>query len=197
MLRGELFRVPHRVAGAMECADADEMGPDVVGMAIPAELVVRGHDVRADPADEPDESADRLIDVGLPERPRVAVAGVVHHPGVAVAEIVPLGHAELAHRGLELAGADLAEAAMVVGRVHVGDDDLAELAAGAGHEDDAMAVRDGLGHHPAGPDGLVVWVGMDGHEGQGAGLGHGRILARHVTEQRNPVRSGSPGALRG
>ena len=66
---------------------------------------------------------------------------------------------------------------MVLGRVHLRDDDLALLAAGAGDEDDAMAVGDGLGHRPARADRLVVGVGMDGHEG-GPMRGPGRRRAR-------------------
>ena len=60
---------------------------------------------------------------------------------------------------------------MVVGRVHVGDDDLAHLAARAGDEHDPPAVGDGLGHRPAGPDRLVVGVGVDGHQGRDVGRG--------------------------
>ena len=135
-------------------------------MAVAAELVVGRHDVRLVAADEPGQPAGGLVEVGLPEAARVAVAVGAHHLGVAVAEVLPLGDAEDAHRPLELAGPDLAEAAVVVRRVHLGDDDLAELAAGAGHEDDAMAGRDRLGHRPAGPDRLVVGVGVDGHQGR-------------------------------
>ena len=70
--------------------------------------------------------------------------GAAHHVRVAVAEVLPLGHAEGVHRALELARPDLAEAAVVVGRVHVGDDDLAHLAAGARDEDHAVAGLHGL-----------------------------------------------------
>ena len=162
----ELLRVPGRVAGPLERADRDVVGPDVVGMAVPAELVVGRDDVGLVAADQPDQPPGGLVEVGLPERARIAVAVRAHHPGVAVAEVLPLGHAEVAHRPLELAGPDLAEAPVVVGRVHVGDDDLAELAARAGHEHDAVPGLDGLGHRAAGPDRLVVGVGVDGHQGR-------------------------------
>ena len=61
------------------------------------------------------------------------------------------------------------EPTVVVGRVHVGDDDLAHLAARAGDEDDAQARGHGLGHRAAGPDRLVVGVGVDGHERRDVG----------------------------
>ena len=100
----------------------------------------------------------------------------------------------IAHRPLELAGPDLAEAPVVVGRVHVRDDDLAQLAAGARHEDHAMPGLDGLGHRPAGPDGLVVGMGVDGHEGRAMARGRrsswSRMLAQPGTS--GPCR-GSPG----
>ena len=114
-----------------------------------------------------------LVHVGLPERARVDVARRAHHPGVAIAEVLPLGHAEMGHRPFELTGADLAEPAMVVRRVHVRDDDLAELAAGTGHQDHPMPVGDGPGHAAAGPDRLVIGVGVDGHQGQGTWVAHG------------------------
>ena len=159
------------------------MGPDVVGVAVAAEVVVGRDDVGLVAADEPDEPTGRLVEVGLPEGPRIEVPGATHHVRVVVAEVLPLGHAEVAHRPLQLDGPDLAKAAVVVGRVHVGDDDLAHLAARAGDEDDALCRGDGLGHRPAGPDRLVVGVGMDGHQGRdvgcrGGSVGHGAMLAR-------------------
>ena len=108
------------------------------------------------------------------------VPGPPHHVGVVVAEVLPLGHAQVAHRALQLGGAELAETAVVVGRVEVGDHDLAHLAARAGHEHDALALGDGLGHRPAGPDRLVVGMGMDGHQGRDVGCGGRRrsVMAR-------------------
>ncbi len=167
----ELLRIPGRVARPLERADRDVVGPDVVGVAVAAELVVGRDDVGLVAADQPGQPAGGLVEVGLPERARVAVAVGAHHPGVAIAEVLPLGDAEDAHRPLELAGPDLAEAAVVVGRVHVRDDDLAELAAGAGHEDHAVAGLDRLGHRAAGPDRLVVGMGVDGHQGRAVARG--------------------------
>ena len=170
----ELLRVPGRVAGPRHGPDRDVVDPDVVGMAVAAEGVVRRHDVGLVLADEPHEPAGRVVEIGLPEVPRIEVPRPAHHVGVAVAEVLPLGHAELAHRGLELAGPDLAEPPMVVGRVHLLHDDLAHLAAGAGDDDDAVAGLDGLGHRAAGADRLVVGVGMDRHERESVRVGHGR-----------------------
>ena len=98
-------------------------------MAVPAELVVGGDDVGLVAPDEPGQTPGGLVQVGLPERARVAVAVRAHHPGVAVAEVLPFGDAQVAHRPLELARPDLAQTPVVVGRVHVRNDDLAELAA--------------------------------------------------------------------
>ena len=108
--------------------------------------------------------------------PRVAVPRPAHHVRVLVAQVLPLGDAERPHRPLQLAGPDLAQAAVVLGRVHLGDDDLAHLAAGAGHEHDAPARAHGEGHRAAGPDRLVVGVGVHRHQGEhvgGVGTGSG------------------------
>ena len=131
-------------------------------------------------------------------RQRVAIAEPAHHVRVAIAQVLPLGHAQEAHRALELGGTELAEPPVVVGRVHLGDDDLAQLAAGAGHEDDAMAVGDGLGHRPAGPDRLVVGVGVDGHQGRpigaGASSGPGVIAASIIGRCYRGARRARPRA---
>ena len=146
----------------------------MVRVPVPAEVVVGRDDVRLEGADEEHEPADGLVKVRLPEAPRVAVPGAAHHVRVAVAEVLPLGHAEGVHRALELAHPDLAEPAVVVRRVHVGDDDLAHLATGARDEDHAMAGPHRLRHRPPGADRLVVRVGVHGHEGGAMGCG-GRL----------------------
>ena len=189
----ELGRIPRRVAGAVEGADGDVVGPDVIGMTVAAERVVGRHDVRLVAAHEPGQPTGRLVEVRLPERARVAVAVRAHHPGVAVAEVLPLGDAEEAHGPLELAGPDLAETTVVVLRVHVRHDDLAELAARAGHQHDSPAIRDRPGHRPAGPDRLVVGVGVDGHQRR-AMDGRGRVfgLVGHASNA-SAMCPGAPG----
>jgi hypothetical protein len=154
-------------------------------MAVAAEVVVGRHDIRSKPPDQPDEAADRIVDRRLPEAARVVVAGRAHHPGVAVAEGVPLGHAERLHRGLELRRAKLTETTVVLRRGELGHHDLAEFAPRAGDEDDSLTLGGVLRHRPAGADGLVVRMGVDGHEreamvGGRAGLGsrHGRQCYR-------------------
>ena len=160
------------------------VGPDVVRVAVAAELVVGGHDVGLVATDEPDQPADRLVEVRLPEAARVVVPGPAHHVGVAVAEVLPLGHAEVAPSPARARPPGSRRGAMVLGRVHLGDDDLALLAAGAGDEDDPVAGVDGLDHRPARPDGLVVGVGVDGHEGRPVGgrcvVGLGRSMRSSV-----------------
>ena len=172
------------------------MGPDVVGVAVPAELVVGRDDVGLVAADEPHQAARRLVEIGPPEGARVEVPGPTHHVRVVVAEVLPLGHAQDPHRPFQLAGPDLGQPAVVVGRVHLRDDDLALLAARAGHEHDSPAGGDGLGHRAARPDRLVVGVGVDGHEGgsmgdlvggaeEGVGFGHRLgILSQVATNGR-------------
>ena len=191
VLGRQLLRVPGRIAGPRERRHGHLVDPDVVGMAVAAERVVGRHDVGPVPPDEPDQPADRFVEVGLPERPRIVVPGPAHHVRVAVAEVVPFGDAEDAHRVLELAHPDLAEPAVVLGRVHLGDDDLALLAARAGDEHDPPAVADRSGHRPAGADRLVVGMGVDGHEresvvgfgrGRRGGVGHVPIVARAAPE---------------
>ena len=151
-------------------------------MAVPAERVVGRHDVGPVGPDEEHEPADGLVHVRLPEAPRVAVSGAAHHVRVLVAEVLPLGHAEVAHRPLELARPDLAEAPVVVGRVHLGHDDLAHLPARARDEDHAPARLDAERHRAAGPDRLVVGVRVHRHQGGdvvGSRLGRGGGLVAH------------------
>ena len=81
---------------------------------------------------------------------------------------------------------------MVVGRVHLGHDDLAELAARARDEHDAMACGDGLGHGPTGADRLVVRVGVDGHQGRAMARGVGR---HGVPMLAHPARPGAGSAV--
>ncbi len=69
---------------------------------------------------------------------------------------------------------------MVVGGVHLGEDDLAHLAASAGDQDDPVAVGHGLRHHASGADGLVVGMGMDGHQG-------GAVVRRSFVRHGQPM----------
>ena len=191
MLRGELLRVPGRVAGSRKGPDRDVVDPDVVGVAVAAVLVVRRDDVRLVAAHQPHQPAGGLVEIGPPERPGIEVPGAAHHVRVAVAEVLPLGDAEVAHGPLELHGAQLAEAAMVVRRVELGDDDLAQLAACPGDEHDPATRGDGLRHRAAAADRLVVGVGMDRHEGgdvRRAGFGRHGADATAGTGRRSPGR---------
>ena len=92
------------------------------------------------------------------------VLGRAHHPRVDVAELAALDRPEPGQRAAELLGADLAELGVVLGRVHLGHDDLAVLATGAGDADHAVAGATVAGHDAAGGDGLVIRVGVHGHE---------------------------------
>jgi hypothetical protein len=171
-------------------------------MAVSTELVVGRDDVGLVSADQPDEPAGGLVEVGSPEAARIEIADATHHVRVAVAEVLPLGDAQLAHRPLELGGPELGKPAMVVGRVHLGDDDLAHLAPRARHEDHAPAGRYCLCHRAAGADRLVVGVGVDGHEGRHVGrhpeiVSRARAGRRGVVQARIPIRAVvGPGATR-
>ena len=176
MLGRQLLRVPGRVAGPRERPDRHEVGSDVVRVPVAAEVVVGGHHVRPVSPDEEHEAPDGLVHVRLPEAARVAVARPAHHVRVPVAQVLPLGHAERAHGPLQLHRAQLTEPTMVVRRVELRHDDLTHLAAGAGHQDHAVAVGDGLGHRAAGADGLVVGMRVHGHQGEGTGGGLGRLV---------------------
>ena len=91
----------------------------------------------------------------------------------------------MAHCPLELHGAQLTKAAMVVRRVELRDDDLAQLAACPGDEHDAATRGDGLRHRAAAADRLVVRVGMDAHERRDVG---GRMVDRHLGDASVTVR---------
>ena len=161
----------------------------MIGVAVAAELVIDGHDVGPISAHEPHQPAGRVVQVRLPERSRIEVPDAAHHVRVVVAEVLPLGDTEFAHRGLELPGPDLAQPAVVVRRVHLGHNDLAHLAARARDEDHPAAVANSFGHHAAGADRLVVGVSVNRHQreavvvrrtvGSVRRIGrHGAILAR-------------------
>ena len=148
---GELLRVPAGVAGPRNGPDRDVVGPDVVGMAVAAEVVVGRDDIGLVLADEPHEPAGGVVEVGLPEVPRIAGSPA----GPSCPSRGSRGSPTRSRRGrpsrLQLARPDLAQPAVVVGRVHLLDDDLAHLAAGAGDEDDAVAGRTALAIVPPVP----------------------------------------------
>ena len=119
-------------------------------MAVAAEVVVVRHHVGAvdaGPARRGGGSprrgrpARRSGDPGCPASPSSRSRGSRGSP----TSVTPRAR----HRRLELGGPDLGEPAVVLRRVELRHDDLAELAAGAGDEDDAVAGGDGLRHHAA------------------------------------------------
>ena len=77
---------------------------------------------------------------------------------------------------------------MVVRRVELGDDDLAQLAACPGDEHDPAPRVDGLRHRAAAADRLVVGMRMDRHEGgdvRRAGFGRHEADATAETGRRS------------
>src|SRR5262245_120141 len=79
---------------------------------------------------------------------------------------------------------------MVLGRVHVRDDDLALLTTRARDAHDPVAGTAVAGHHAAGGDGLVVGMSVDGQ--QGVLFGHVPIVPGHVQFTPTP----RPGSVR-
>ena len=174
MLGGQLLRVPGRIAGPLEGADRDVVGPDVVGVAVPAEVVVGRDDVGLVAPDEP-RRAGRPPRRGRPAR---SSAGRGCPADPSCRSRGSRGSPTRSRRGCAIARSSSPARISPSRRWFSGvsivrDDDLAHLAARAGDEDDPMAGRDGLGHRAAGPDRLVVGVGVDGH--QGGAMGAARI----------------------
>ena len=122
--------VPVRVGRVVVRRDADPVAHDVVGVRVAAALVVRRHDVRAEPAHDLDQRDRRLVDVEGGEaalrqrRQRVALG----QPGVDEPE-PDLLDAEDAAGGVHLLPADLGDVRQHVGPVHVRVEDRAALAA--------------------------------------------------------------------
>jgi hypothetical protein len=144
----------------------------MVGMAVATERVVQHHHVRAELPQKGHQPADRLIEVGTPERRRVGVALGTHHSGVDVTQQPRWPGSEQAQRRLQLRPADLGEPRPNGFHVHVPD--LTTLAAGAGHHGRAQPLRGVARQHTAGADRLVV--GMSVHAQQSQWLVHGLLL---------------------
>src|SRR5690606_5738361 len=111
--------------------------------------------------------AGGLVDVGAPEAPGVVVGGSAHHAGVPVApgaaEEAVVGDPQGGARGGELGDPVAAElVGLVGGETRQGRDvNLALLAQRAGHQGDVHPGGRVVRHGGAGPDRLVVRMGVN------------------------------------
>jgi hypothetical protein len=155
---------------------------DVVGVAVEAVLVVADENLRAYLADHVEQQPGRRVQVGLPERARVAVGGGTHHARVAVpagaAEEPVIRHAECLAGGLQL-GQPVPAELVRLGRRELGQRRhvyLALLAERAGDQRDVGAGGGVVGHGRAGTDGLVVRMGVHEHDPPGLADSHRHTL---------------------
>jgi hypothetical protein len=175
-------------------AHRDAVRLDVVGMPVEAVRVVRDQHLRAGLPDDLEEQPRRLVEVGPPERARVVVRGQAHHAGVAeaagAAEEPVIGDAERGARDRQLADAVAPELVGLVGGQlrQRRDVDLALFPERAGDERHSGAGGRVERHGRAGPDRLVVGMGV--HEENaatsldariGAGRGYGMRHDRNST----------------
>jgi hypothetical protein len=170
-----LGRVPRgdRVVDAVDVRDlgdsrrGDVVDPDVVGVAVAAELVVGDDDLRLDLAQHVGEGCGLLLHGALDEGSRVRVGRDVDHAGVApaadAAEEAVVGDTQCGARGSQLRDA---VAAQLVGGVggqfaQACRDDLALFAEGAGDHSDVHAERGIAGDRAACPQTLVIGMRVD------------------------------------
>ena len=157
-----------RVAGRLEGRHRDLVGADVVGVRVAAVLVVGGHHVRPERADQRDQRRGGLLDRHEGEaalgqrRQRVALG----QPGVDEAEPAPARRR--GSRGPRAISARRISAmsATTSGRSMRRVEDAAALAAGAGDDQHVDALVDVAGHGRGALARLVVGVGVHRHQAQ-------------------------------
>ena len=155
------------VAGGLVRGHRHLVAADVVGVRVSAVLVVGGHDVRTELADHLDQRLGRLLqrhqrEAALGQRRRRVALG---QPGVDEAEPGVLDAEDLGGLG-HLVAADLGDPAVHLGQVHRRVEDVAALAAGQRHHQHAVAFGRIAGHGGGTLAGLVVRVGVHGHQPQ-------------------------------
>ena len=153
-----------RRPGQLGGPTADPVDLDVVGVAVAAVVVVVGEDVGLLLVEDRGPGAGPPASTSAcQKRGGVVVGRLAHHPGVDVAEeLDPLGAEELG-RAVGLGDATQAQRLAVV---EDAGHDLAVLAPGGHDQRDPVALGRGLGHGPAGLDGLVVGMGVEGRPGR-------------------------------
>ncbi len=148
----------------------DPVHADVVRVPVPAVVVVDGQHVGALLREDLCQAGGSLLLVGGAERHGVVVRGRARHARVAVAEeLDPVG-SEYLGCAKRLFGPPGSE---VLSWCQEALGDLAHLATGRHHEDNSVALGRRSCGHPAGGDALVVWMGVERHEG----ASHRRIFS--------------------
>jgi hypothetical protein len=141
---------------------------DVIGVPVPAAVVVGDHDLRPHVLDHLGQQRRRGRHRRRPERPRRLVRRQPHHAAVAEppgsAEEPVVGHAQRRAGPLQLDDPVTTELVRAAGSGEPGQrrhQDLALLAERAGDQRDRRAGRDVTRHGGATGDRLVVRVGVD------------------------------------
>src|SRR5215203_3885203 len=104
-----MLRVTTWIAGCLPRRHGDLIGSHVVRVPIEAVIVICNQNLWPLGADERNETADGLVEIGLVERIRMLVLRQAQHSGIAIAQKVKLTYAENRTGGLELASAHFAQ----------------------------------------------------------------------------------------
>lgn len=145
------------------------MNLDVVGVAVAAVPVVDGEHVGTLVAEQGRKTTRCLVEVGLQERSRVAVALPAGHARISVTELLDAVDSE------RICGGERLGAAAIDQRLPVGEivGCLAERTIGCDDEHHSVAVGMRPGHRAARGDRLVVGVSVEADECAHSGLLHG------------------------
>ena len=195
------------VAGIEERADRHPVRFDVVRVGVATELVLGHHHLRADPAHDLDQPADRLFFVSLPEGLRLTVAWQTGHSRVLVAQKDQLGHAQDLHGIAELGFANGRQPGGGLLGIEILVEDLAHLAAGGRHQRGTHALPAVAGQRSTHADRLVVGMRLDRQQAELAchhfplrertsWISWGTILCTSPTTPRSAIlKMGASGSL--
>ena len=154
----------------------------MIGVAVSAKVVVRCNHIGLHATNDAHQVFGRVVKVVgavMVIAAWILVPRVANHAGVAESEVLEVRHAKRRHRRSNFAHAGFAEAFVLFGGIPLWDDDLAELAAGAGNHIGigGGAVGGGVGgKRAAHADRLVVGVGVYRHENQSTAAIHALIV---------------------
>jgi hypothetical protein len=140
------------------------MGLNVIGVAIPTEVVVCHNDLRADLSNDRNKFGRSIQEISSPKAVGALIARHTHHPGIAeparTAEEPMVGDTENLHGLGKLTDPVLTQCVLLIGGKvdQIRNENLTFLTKSAGDESDLSAVVDVLRHRHASADGFVVWV---------------------------------------
>jgi hypothetical protein len=152
-----------RVGGGLERRSRHLVGADVVGVRVPADLVVGHHDVWLEAAHDPDELTDGHAERHGGEAARGQRDTLVRPARVGEAE-PQVRHPEDARRPRHLRAPDRGQVVPHLRPVHHRVEDAARLAAGARHHQHLVAFGDVPGHRGGALARLVVRMGVHRHQ---------------------------------